>query len=376
MDACHRLYNEYTAMKYDTKSHPIRFSQVLDLAHPPGKGWKQDHLFRYTMNRRNFPQRGAAKSPDQENISLEGVLQMIWENEVFRNDPAAATLSPHGLKEAGLTWEDTLSALGSKADKKVLWENLIPTMGYMSLIRNLRNFDQAGVSKKIMRQVQDRLADPEQVEKSRQFPFRFLSAQKAIESQNWGSALDEALTHSLRNIPELPGRTLVLIDTSASMENPPTAESTIDMIEVAAVFGLGIGVKNKGADVFGFASGEFEHPIKRKGASLLRQVQSFTQRVGEVGHGTDIRGALRRQFNEHDRVIILSDQQGHDGGCGTMIPQSVPIYSFTLNGYATTAIGSGKENSLRYELGGVTDATFRMIPLVEAGKDGLWPWEQ
>jgi hypothetical protein len=30
----------------------------------------------------------------------------------------------------------------------------------------------------------------------------------------------------------------------------------------------------------------------------------------------------------------------------------------------------------RFQLGGLSDATFRMIPQVEAGLTGNWPWEK
>ena len=50
------------------------------------------------------------------------------------------------LRAAGLTWEDVLSLVGSKVDKAQLWSALAPSMGYMALLRNLRNMDEAGVS--------------------------------------------------------------------------------------------------------------------------------------------------------------------------------------------------------------------------------------
>ncbi|MEJ3751036.1 hypothetical protein WEI85_48475 [Actinomycetes bacterium KLBMP 9797] len=43
---------------------------------------------------------------------------------------------------------------------------------------------------------------------------RFLSAYRAAPSLRWGYPLEQALGHSLNNIPSLPGRTLVLVDTS------------------------------------------------------------------------------------------------------------------------------------------------------------------
>ena len=52
---------------------------------------------------------------------------------------------------------------------------------------------------------------------ARQFPIRFLSAFKEAPSLRWAWPLEQALQHSLANVPQLPGRTLVLVDVSGSM---------------------------------------------------------------------------------------------------------------------------------------------------------------
>jgi hypothetical protein len=36
------------------------------------------------------------------------------------------------LKAAGMTWEDVLSLAGSIVDKRLLWQAMIPSMGYMA----------------------------------------------------------------------------------------------------------------------------------------------------------------------------------------------------------------------------------------------------
>jgi hypothetical protein len=61
------------------------------------------------------------------------------------------------------TWENALSFAGSRVDKARLWTALIPAMGYTALLRNLRNFDEAGVPDDVAARVAARLADPEQV---------------------------------------------------------------------------------------------------------------------------------------------------------------------------------------------------------------------
>jgi len=284
-----------------------------------------------------------------------------------------------------MTWEDALSLAGSKVDKRQLWEALIPTMGYMALLRNLRNFDEAGVSDEVAETVAKRLADPEQVAKSRQFPFRFLSAYEAVASDRWRHPLGKALNACLANVPELPGRTLVLIDTSASMTGATiSAKSKVTPAKAAAVFGIVLAIRC-GADVYGFADGTFRHELP-KGASALRQIERFLARTGEVGHGTDIPAAISSTYNKHDRVIILSDMQtvgragywnrrgGNLAGTdpGDLVPADKPMYGFNLQGYRAAAFSTARPN--RYELGGMSDKVWQVLPLLEAGRDATWPW--
>jgi hypothetical protein len=128
----------------------------------------------------------------------------------------------------------------------------------------------------------------------------------------------------------------------------------------------------------GFASGVFAHPVT-KGASVLSEVDRFVRRAGEVGHGTEMWGALRRTYRDHDRVFLITDMQTVSGrhannsvaGDG-IVPRHVPIYGFNLGGYQTTAYAAGSPN--RHEFGGLNDATLRAIPLLEAGTDAGWPF--
>lgn len=369
-DAVQRLYTEYSLLKYDTNSKGWRFGDVIDMVRPVPVDDKQNALFRYAIERRHNRDNEIAES-----------LEMVRTNAQLRSSTnPEAWLNQDSLKLAGMTWEDALSAVGSKVDKGKLWESIIPSMGYMALLRNIRNFDESGVSDKVAQTVIERLQDPEQVAKSRQFPFRFYSAHRAAPSQRWGYALDKALTACMSNLPEFKGRTLILVDTSGSMQGTNYSEnSQVRYVDNAALFGVALALRNPGADLRGFASGEFDHQV-RKGGSVLREMERFTRRIGEVGHGTDIVGAVTRslQRKDYDRIVILTDMQtfgggwGYRGSVGDAAPANVPIYGFNLAGYKSTAIQSGTSN--RHEMGGVTDATFKMIPLLEAGRNADWPW--
>lgn len=370
------LYSEYTMLKYDTPSHGYRFGDVVDIVcpattHPDVRGTALGDLFEFAIARRH--DRGD-----------EATFTMLKANRDFRR--LAATnpnllLDADKLNAAGMTWEDALSLAGTKADKAKLWEALIDAdaLGYMAIIRNLRNFDEAGVSKAHAKRVIEIIEDQERVRASRQLPFRFLSAYKAAPSLRWGQALEEALDLSTANVPKLRGRTLVLVDTSASMQTPLSDRSQMHYVEAAALFGVALARGAAKVDLHGFATGTFRHELAY-GGSVLRQTKQLIARVGEAGHGTDIAGAVRATFAGHDRVVILTDMQtlGHRSYYGATqvadaVPANVPLYAWNLAGYEASMMPTGSSN--RHEFGGFSDSAFSIMQTLEAGRDGRWPWE-
>lgn len=82
---------------------------------------------------------------------------------------------------------------------------------------------------------------------------------------------------------------------------------------------------------------------------------------------------MQRWYAGHDRVVILTDEQAHYGDPGDHVPRHVPVYTWNLAGYK---FGNVAGNANRHTFGGLGDAAFRMIPLIEAGKNAAWPWLQ
>ena len=384
-DAVQRLYNERSLLKYDTDSKGYRFGDVLNLVHPTpadDKPWQGD-LFKHALDRR--------KNRDEEIPDSLPVLQAsntlaklpVESRRAYVLDPSLVT-SPGGLAGAGFTWERLAGWLQGPMDKAA-WEAVIPSMGFMALLRNLRNFDEAGVSDEVAETVARKLADPEQVARSRQLPMRFYSAYRAAPSLRWGHALEKALTASLANIPSLCGRTLVLVDTSSSMEAGFSRDGTLMRWDAAALFGVALGQRCESADVVSFSSARRywgdapgaatkTFPLQR-GESLLRAVGRWKDGGWFLGGGTDTALALRQEFKGHDRIVIVTDEQaGHDTREVTeSAPANVPMYTWNLAGYQAGHAPSGGRN--RHAFGGLTDQAFRMIPLLEAGRDAKFPWE-
>jgi hypothetical protein len=272
------------------------------------------------------------------------------------------------LREAGMTWESMAGWLQSPMDRTA-WEAVIPDMGYMALLRNLRNFDEAGVSDAVAETVAAKLCDPERVANSRQFPMRFMSAYRAVGNLRWAHALEKALALSVRNIPRLTGRTLVLVDTSYSMDAAFSKDGTLKRWDAAVLFGVALAQRCDAADVVAYSDRAKQFPV-RGGESVLRALDRWRESGYFIGGSTYTAAALTAYFARHDRVVLLTDEQHHGADPSTAIPEDVPLYTFNLAGYRP----GGRAGRNRLSFGGLTDTAFRMIGHVEAGHAGRWPW--
>lgn len=258
--------------------------------------------------------------------------------------------------ETPYTWETELSAMGQRtfandaeraAAFRDAWEALIDSgrLGYMALLRNLRNILAADVSASHIDKVCAVLADPAEVAKSKQFPFRFLSAYRQLVGEpavtpiarlrtlisRWTrsgngdhgrvlDALEDAVRASVGNIPGFDSSTRVMIacDVSGSMLLPISKRSTVMNYDIGLMLGMLLRSKCKRAEIGMF--GDRWKTITVPASSVLANVQTFYQREGEVGYSTNgylvIQDLLKRGV-VMDKVMIFTDCQlwnsNHDG---------------------------------------------------------------
>lgn len=380
-NAATRLFNEFTLLKYDKEGADIRFGDVLEITHPASSTPTQSELFKYAIDvRHNRHLPPTAKLPM---ISHNRLARMTWNIK----DAVPAIPTSEQLKAAGMNWEDVLSTLGSKVSKAKLWEALIPTMDYMALIRNLRNFEQAGISDKAITEISKRLSDPGEVARSKQFPMRFLSAYRAVNGDAFRYPLEQALQHSLNNIPRLPGSTLILIDTSVSMNGQMSDKSGLKRWDAAVIFGLALAQRCDDVQVVSFSDAQvgYSHWSGRsttgvpskvfpaiKGESLLRGIERWDKGGFFLGAGTDTAGAVNRHFGGQRRIMILTDEEAQTGNPYAQVPASVVKIDVNLAGYGHSHAPASTPNLIK--LAGLTDSMFTMIPWLEAGLDESWPF--
>jgi hypothetical protein len=229
-----------------------------------------------------------------------------------------------------------------------------------------------------------KLRDPEQVAKSRLLPFRFLSAYRAVPSDRWKWPIEKALQLSLGNIPSLKGRTLIMVDTSTSMNEGFSKDGTLMRWDAAALFGIALAQRCAHADVVSFSSSQkyYGDPIGprtkvyplKAGESCLKSLERWTGDGYFLGGGTYTAGALRQHYGSHDRVVVLTDEQAGESRVEVdeSIPAKVPMYTHNLAGYRAGHAPSGNGN--RHAFGGLNDQCFRLISLLEAGASCSWPF--
>lgn len=122
------------------------------------------------------------------------------------------------------TWE---VALSTGKDKRATFERLIAEhkLGGLALLRNLRLMQRAGVPHETI------AGAIEAMRTDRILPYRFVAA--ARYAPEFEPELERVMLKSLEGHVRLPGLTRLLIDVSASMEWPLSAQSEMTRLEAA-----------------------------------------------------------------------------------------------------------------------------------------------
>lgn len=201
------------------------------------------------------------------------------------------------------TWE---VALSGGADKKEAFTRLMAEKKLFALafIRNLRNIAQAGVGKETVS------AYAREIDVERALPFRFITAARFVPQ--WEDILEPLMFKCVAAQEKLLGKTCLLVDVSGSMDERLSAKS--DATRMDAGFGLGVLLREicSEVEIFTF-SDRVELCPPRRGFALRDAMKT-----SQPHSGTRLSGALssinvHKQHGAYDRIIIITDEQSHDG---------------------------------------------------------------
>lgn len=203
-----------------------------------------------------------------------------------------------GTLESPDTWEVSLSA---GADKKETWERLLieKKLGGLALLRNLRNMEEANVS-------DDMILDAlKTMNVDRVLPYRFISAAK--HAPRFEAQIEKAMMKCLDGKEKLPGKTILLVDTSGSMEGRVSSRSDISRMDTAS--GLAILARELCEDIEIYVFANACKLIPSRNGFALRDVIFQTR----VGFGTDLGLAVDKinHLSNYDRLIVITDEQSN-----------------------------------------------------------------
>ena len=118
----------------------------------------QSALFRWLLDRRHHDDAHA-------DATVLPILAAAAELDAIAVDARRAALRERGsdaLAARGFSWERLSGWLPGGMDAEA-WETVIPSMGVMALVRNLRNFDEAGIAEAAIERVIAKITNVDEV---------------------------------------------------------------------------------------------------------------------------------------------------------------------------------------------------------------------
>lgn len=249
-----RKFDEYSMAKYNRKS-AIKLRDVLFMCHAKPKNEQQADLWKRLVD-------GQLVTPD--------------------------------------TWEVELS---SGKNKKETFERLMAEkkLGALAFIRNLRNMEQAGISKSVVAEYANT------INISRVLPFRFVTAARMVPQ--WEDVLEPMMIKCMDGQEKITGSTAILVDISGSMNTALSTKS--DTTRMDAAFGVAILAREicEHVRIFTFSDDLIE-VAPRRGFALRDAMKTSQPHMG-----TFLAGALQALHNiaNYNRIIIITDEQSADG---------------------------------------------------------------
>ena len=304
--------------------------------------------------------------------------------------------------EVPYTWEVELSTAAEKGKTKTqVWEELIDSnkLGYMALMRNLRNILEAKVSKEHIIKVASYLESKEAVQKSKQLPFRFFSAYKQLAPNTsrryYGptttevlkdanpahtkiilEALEQAVLHATANIKSVgyDEQIAVVCDVSGSMQSPVSRNSSVQMYHIGLLMGMCVQERCKYVETGLFGDSYKAYPLPK--SNILGNTIDLESKEGEVGYSTNGYKVLQdyiRNDKKFDKIMIFTDCQMWDSYNDSHIQTEwskykakypeAKLYLFDLQGYGTTPIDVRQKDV--YLIAGWSEKVFDVLKALE-----------
>ncbi len=210
------------------------------------------------------------------------------------------------------TWEVALSVGG---DKRAVFERLMAEgkLGTLAFLRNLRNMQQAGVDQKLVAEYAER------ARVDRMLPFQFVAAARAVPT--WQGVIEPMMLRCLEGQKKLPGKTILVIDTSGSMHARLSARSELNRKDVAAALAILVREVCEEPVVYCTAGNDCTRVhatmlIPRRRGFALSDTITGSEVASRIGGGGIFLVQCLKYIRQHEqeaaRIIVLTDEQDCD----------------------------------------------------------------
>ncbi|MFO0960453.1 MAG: TROVE domain-containing protein [Isosphaeraceae bacterium] len=315
--------------------------------------------------------------------SADDLPPEVWSLVAYR-EAASEADQVAVLEKARFRWD----LLADAAKGPAVWKAIARQMGHQALRMNLNTLLRHGVFEdpNMVEEVALRIADADEVRRSRQFPYQYLAASKNAEEgvpELVRMGLEDAAEAACGNVPALPTPALIGLDVSGSMQTPVTghrghgATSAVRCVDAAALFAAALLRRNPGSVVI-----PFDTEAYRADFSPNTKVVELANRLAAYGGGgTNCALPLQAAPMWHpDRkfgaAILVSDQeswvgQGRHGSTAVMTAWNAfadkqrklgvadpKLVCIDLQPYATT---QAPDRAEILNVGGFSDAVFHVV---------------
>lgn len=251
-----------------------------------------------------------------------------FEGEVRRHNKGEGAVLKRlvdGTMETPDTWEVRLS---SGSDKLKAWKELLKEgkLGPLAMVRNVRNMAQVGVPDSLVAKSIHGIRAGSGI-----LPFQFMSSLRHAPTKIVRDALDFAMIQSLEGKAVLPGKTVLLIDVSGSMDTAMSSRGESTRIDAASALAILLRETSENFAVATFSSKTVALGQPERGFALANRISTSQQ------HGnTELYSAIKdvnRFYGAVDRLIVITDEQAT--GYGVMPAPAAKIgYIVNVASYA------------------------------------------
>jgi 60 kDa SS-A/Ro ribonucleoprotein len=285
---------------------------VLRMARPTPKDNARRALFGWLTNKE------VDKWAPATEADLPTEVQSLKAFRAAENEEAQALIAG----DLQVRWD----LLADAAKGKIVWKAIARQMGPQALRMNLNTLLRHDVFKNgnkpddaMIDYVSGRIADPEAIRRSRQFPYQFLAAYLNAADEvphKIKSALHDAAEIACGNIPQLPAPVIIGLDTSGSMGCSVTGwqgrgrASKMRCVDVAALFAAAILRRNPDSVVIPFDTQAYTAKIDPSDSIL-----SLSARLSKYGGGgTDVSLPLVEANKRYAKrtfagIVMVSDNE-------------------------------------------------------------------